>query len=250
MILVDSRAGSDELLKPLLKLGLPAEETLLDYGDIAFLGKGEGGKQLFIGVEHKRVSDLVQSLSTGRLAGHQLPGMVQTYDRIWLIIEGEWQADEHGSVTMWRGGRGRRGKVRGSPPAVELEKRILGLEIRGGIHVRHCPTRADTVRFLFALYRWWTDKDLDAHRSHLAIHAPDMDRGLAIPISDFRAIVAQVPGIGLARSQAVEVAFGGSFRRMMLATPQQWADIRTVDRNGKSKRLGESTAQKILEALS
>ncbi len=254
MILVDSRAGSEELVKPLLKLGLPVEETQLDFGDIAFLGRGEKGKQVFIGVEHKKMPDLVSSLTSGRLQGHQLPGMLATYDRSWLCIEGEWQHTPDGTVHMWKA-RGRTKRLKGAPPAVELEKRLLCLETRGGFRVRHCPTRRDTLRFLFALYYYWTDKDLDEHKSHLAIHAPDLDEQLREPVSDFRAIVARVPGIGLQRSKAVEdICFDpakgeGSFRKLHQLTAAEWAGLQTEDTNGKLRRIGDSTARKIMEAL-
>ncbi len=252
MILVDSRAGSDELVKPLAKLGLPVEETTLDYGDIAFLGRGEKGKQVFVGIEHKKMPDLVQSLTSGRLQGHQLPGMLDMYDRSWLVVEGEWQHTPDGTVHMWKA-KGRTKRLKGAPPAVELEKQILTLELRGGFRVRHCPTRRDTLRFIFALYRWWTDKDMDEHKSHLAIHAPDIDR--RDPNSDFVNSIAMIPGIGLQRAKAVEsVCFDvdkgeGSFRKLHQLTASEWAALQTEDTNGKLRRIGDSTARKIMEAL-
>jgi ERCC4-type nuclease len=248
VILVDSRAGSEELVKPLLNLGLPVEETQLDYGDVAFLGRGEGGKQVFIGVEHKKVPDLVQSLTSGRLQGHQLPGMLQMYDRSWLVVEGEWTTDPAGSVHTWQS-RGKKRRLKGAPPAMELEKRLLCLETRGGFRVRHCPGRQDTLRFLFALYRYWTDKDLDEHKSHLAIHAPDMDAKMLDHISDFRRIAAQVPGIGMVRSEAFELAYHGSMLELCNSTVEAIAEVRTSDDKGKTRRVGESTARKIWEAL-
>lgn len=242
MIFVDNRAGSCELVKPLTNLGLPVEEMLLDFGDVFFTGRGEGGAPVQIGIEHKKIADLIASMQSGRLQGHQLPGMLQLYDRSWLIIEGDWEQDTQGRVSMWKGKK--RKPLAGVSSAVELEKRILTLETRGGFRVRICPHRRDTLRFICALYRYWTDVDLDEHKSHLAIHAPDLDRGLQIPISDFRRIVSQIPGIGLTTSQAVERRFESSFRRMMLATEKDWAEI-----DVNNKRLGASRARKIMEAL-
>lgn len=243
MLLVDSRAGSKDLIKPLTNLGIEVDETTLEYGDVAFAGRGENGSSLLIGIEHKKVADLVQSLNSGRLAGHQLLGMLNFYDRSWLIVEGDWEADSIGRATVFSG-KGKRRPLRGAPPAIELEKRLITLETRGGFRVRHCRTRRDSVRFIIALYRFWTDKDLDEHRSHLAIHAPDLDRGLFVPVSDFRRIVAQIPGIGYETSTVVEREFQGSFRRMMLASEERWAEIVV-----KGKRLGASRAKKIMEAL-
>ncbi len=246
MILVDSRAGSHDLVKPLLAMGLPVEETHLEFGDLCFIGRGEKGAPLLIGIEHKRLSDLVQSLN-GRLPGHQLPGMVQTYDRSWLIVERNWHRDTRGRVTVFKG-HGRQ-RVKGAPPAMVLLMRLLVMNLRGGIGIWPSPNRRHSLDFIAALYRTWTDKDLDEHKSHLAIYAPDLDRGLCVPVSVFRQIVAQIPGVGLRTSTAVEARFGGSFRRMMLAPIAEWAEIATIDDRGKTKRIGLLRAKTIMEAL-
>lgn len=259
MILVDYRAGSKDLIKGLVKLGLPVENadgtppgSTLEFGDVAFMGRGVGGAPLFIGIEHKKVADLIQSLE-GRLPGHQLPGMHTTYDRSWLIVEGDWAHDAIGRMTMFKA-KGKRKPVKGAPPALELEKRLLTLETRAGLHIRLCPTQADSLRFICALYRFWTDKDIDEHKSHIAIYSPDLDAGLKVPMSEFRRIIAGVPAIGLQVSKAIEQRVWddekgcGSFRRLMMLTEAQLAEITTVHK-GKERRLGTSKARQILEAL-
>lgn len=246
MLLVDPRAGSKDLIKPLAAMGLPVETYTLAFGDLAFVGRGIGGAPVYIGIEHKRISDLVQSLE-GRLPGHQLPGMVQTYDRTWLVVEGDWRSDTSGRTVLFKPKGGRR-PIKGAGNALILEQRLLTLETRGGMHIRCCPTRSDSLRFLCALYRFWTDKDLDAHKSHLAIHAPDLDRGLQIPISDYRRMLAQVPGIGLQLSAVVEQQFPG-FTRLLTATVEEWAALTTTDHKGKTRRLGASRAAAITQEL-
>lgn len=255
-LLVDSRAGSKELVRPLRDLGLPVDETTLEFGDLCFVGRGEGGAPLLIGVEHKKLNDLVQSLTTGRLAGHQLPGMLTHYDRPYLCIEGDWSADEHGRTTMWKG-KGTRRPVKGAPLAVSLEQRILTLEARGGLRIRNCPTRRDTLRFIVALYRWWTDADLDDHKSHMAIYAPDFDTGMfKNQPSDFRkALTALLPGVSMAVSKAVEEAVAHipsvreRLREVLTWEVSEWADLLTVSDKGKARRLGESRARDIMGAL-
>ncbi len=242
MILVDYREGSNELTKPLLTMGLPVDETILGYGDLAFMGRGEEGAPLYIGIEHKKVADLLNSMTTGRLQGHQMLGMLDPmtgYDRSWLIIEGSWDSDASGRTSMWKG-RGKRTPVKGAPLAMELEKRIICLETRGGFRVRLCPTRKDTLRFVYALYRFWTDKDLDEHKSHLALHAPDLDRGLLIPISLKRELAARLPGVGYTRSQAVDKHFK-SVRKMVNAPATEWVEIPGI---------GKTTAKNVVDAVS
>ena len=79
MIWVDSRIGSKDLAAPLTRLGLPAELTTLPFGDIAFEGQGDDRGPLTVGIEFKVLTDLVQSLRSGRLVGHQVPGLRQTW---------------------------------------------------------------------------------------------------------------------------------------------------------------------------
>lgn len=244
VLFVDTRAGSSDLIAPLTAAGLPVEETLLDFGDLAFIGRGEGGKQLFIGIEHKKLPDLVQSLASERLAGHQLPGMVQTYDRPHLLIEGEWEADESGRVSQKTGFRGMTKPLKGCPPALELLKRIITLETRGGLRVWWTPDQVATVRYVTALYRFWTDKALDQHKSHLAIHAPDIDAALQGTVSDFARVVAMIPGIGFTTAVVLDKVFGSSFTRMMAATEQEWA---AIEINGR--KIGASKAHRIKEML-
>jgi ERCC4-type nuclease len=244
LILVDNRAGSKELIDPLEAAGLPVEVTMLDFGDLCWVGRGANGTGVLIGVEYKKLPDLVQSLATERLAGHQLPGMVQTYDRPYLLIEGAWDADESGRVVQPGAFRGASNPLKGCPPAIELLKRIFTLETRGGLRVHWTQNQKATVRYITALYRFWTDKALDQHKSHLAVHAPDLDPSLKDGVSDFARVVAMIPGIGFTTAVVVDKVFGSSFTRMMAATEQEWA---AIEINGR--KLGANKAHKIKEML-
>jgi ERCC4-type nuclease len=76
VLFVDPRSGSKELVRPLTKAGLPVDaSTQLEAGDLFFVGRGDKGAATTIGIEHKKVADLIASLRTGRLQGVQLPGM-------------------------------------------------------------------------------------------------------------------------------------------------------------------------------
>ncbi len=238
MLFVDPRLGSYELVKPLRAAGLDVDDSVQLDCDIYFTGRGEGSTPITIGVEHKKIGDLINSLNTERLQGLQMPRMLSTYDRNWLVIEGEWQHDREGRVTTWKK-RGMRGVVRGAPPAIELEKRLLTLETRGGFRVRHCLSRRDTVRFITALYRFWTDRALDEHKSHLALHAPDLDRRLLAPFSTKREIAARLPSIGYERSGEVDRYFR-SIKKMINAPAEEWLKIASI---------GKGIAQKVVAEI-
>lgn len=243
MLLVDRRVGSNDLVAPLRKAGFPAELDDLEFADVAFAGKGTKGSDVILGIELKKLNDLVGSLRSGRLAGHQLPGLRAQYDHAWLVVEGLWKVDERGRVVTFKGQSRGWSELPGKMSAGELEKQVLTLELCGGLHVRYTNSRADTVRFIGTLYRWWTDQSLDHHTSHLAVHT----QPTLIPISEHRAAFTRLPGIGIRSSRAVADHFHNSLRLATRAPVSEWANIRVVDEStGKSRRLGESVAQRIV----
>lgn len=257
-LLVANESGSKELVKPLQDMGLPAHavtHSVLPFGDVAFMGRGEGGAPLYIGIELKKVGELVTSLRTKRLQGHQLLGLIKDFDRRYLLIEGDFHHDESGRATEFRG-KGRPRPMHGAPNAVTFEQEILNIQTRGGCWVRHTTTRRDTLRFILACFRYWTDKDLDEHKSHLAVYAPDLDKGLLTPPSDFRkALQVLLPGVGFAASKHIEDACwdekrqAGSFRLLMKKPESWWAELELVSGKGKTRKLGASRARAIMEAL-
>ncbi len=247
-LLVDDREGSKQLAPLLDGMGLSVEVTRLEFGDVAFVGRGMRGVPLTIGLEHKRVSDLVQSLSNDRLAGHQLPGMLQTYDRCYLVIEGDWERDTSGRVVVAKK-KGGKGPLQGAPPAIELLKRLHTLSTRGGLTIWNAKDQRGSLDYIYSLYRFWTDVDLDRHRSHIAV-AADIDVSLLSPTSRFRKKIRGIEGVGVALGLALEKACNGSLRRLVAMTVAQLADVQTRDEaTGKLRRLGESRAAKLHKEL-
>ena len=59
MILLDRRIGSSDLYQPLRACNLPVELTTLESADVAWLGRGPEGVPTPIGVEIKRIGDLL-----------------------------------------------------------------------------------------------------------------------------------------------------------------------------------------------
>jgi ERCC4-type nuclease len=247
---VDDREGSRQLAAHLLKAGLPVEVTRLEAGDVWFVGRGERGVPINIVVEHKTVNDLVASLRTGRLQGHQLLKMREgadhpIFDFCWLVVEGELVYSARG-VLMRRQSRRQFTPVVGHMTIAELYKRLLVLHLRGGLPSVLTRSRRDTVRWIEALYRVFTDKDLDAHRSHLGAYTPP---GLVAP-SQFCHTMGTLPGIGLKVAHAAERQFQ-SIRAAVNASPVEWAALETVDqKTGQSRRFGERHAQALEDTLS
>lgn len=247
MIFVDSAVGSNELEGPLKQMGLPVEKTHLESGDLMWEGLGAGGSSALVGVEVKKIGELIGALRSNRLQGDQLPKMQRTFTPgcCWLVIEGQWKHDDRGLVVTYQGkGRGWT-PLHGRMTAVELEKQLLTLEMLGGLHVRYTNTRRDTLRCLGALYRWWSDTALDRHTSHVAIYHP----APLIPISQFRQTISTLPGVGLKVSKAVERHFGGSLRLAFEATSHEWETITTTDDAGRQRVFGPKNAARVLAAI-
>lgn len=264
-LLIANDTGSKELIAPLQKLGLPAEPANLDFGDIVFMGRGERGAKLWIGIELKTITEFAQSMVSKRFQGHQLLGMVDPeagFDRRYLLLEGDFHSNAAGQAVVYRGGaRGVRSRpIHGASNAVAFEQEIINIQTRGGFWVKETTSRQNTLRFIQACYRYWTDKDLDQHKSHMAMYAPDLDKGLLTPPSDFRkALTVLLPNIGFTVSAAVEryVQWGcipnaglrALLSRTLDMTDAEWAALEIPSSKGDIKRFGMKRAKQIMEAL-
>lgn len=252
MLQIDYRDGSKDLIDPLRRIGLDVVETSLEFADIEFYGRGEKGKEVTVGIEYKKLPDLLDSLTTNRLTGHQLlgmrgaePGEAPRHDFGYLLIEGTIYFDDDGRLLQpskrWRG---QFDKMKTSMRLGELLKRIFVLHLQGGLTPIWSSSPELTHRLIEALYRVWTDQDLDQHKSHLAIYqAPTL-----IPVSDFRRTINTFPGLALRRSAAAQAKFG-SITAAVNATVAEWAELETPDEHGKMRKLGMTTAENIVRYL-
>jgi len=251
VIRVDKSTGSIELLPLLAQLGAPVEKANLHYADFAFLGEGTDGEPIPIGVERKTLTDFITSILDGRLPGHQLPGLLQCYREIWIVLEGEWRISKftgHVQTLQWT--HTKTGKTikrwldleTGLAYALgyqELEAMIVTLEMRGGVRIRRTRDQMETARFVKALFHWWSDKSFAAHRSHLKFHSQFADQSLLVKPSLCRVIAAQLPGIGYEKSGKVAAHFG-SVAAMVEADEAQWAEVDGI---------GDVLSKRIVEKL-
>lgn len=242
MILVDYRAGSQELILPLQRLGLPVEEADLPTGDLLFEGRGIGGAPLSVGIEYKKVGELVQSVRTNRV-NEQLRKMREegAYDHSWLLVEGELLYDDMGRLVRRKG---RRSFAPLGMTHAELLKRVLVLELCGGLHPWWTQTRRDSCKFIEFLYRTYTDTDLDKHKSHLGLYEP----ALQAKPTQFQRTVQTWPGVGSKVAKAARKPFK-SVRRAANATAAEWAALETRDNNGKARKVGLVVGQRIVDAV-
>lgn len=240
-MVIDNRAGSRDLYPQLQMARVkPLELGHLEFGDVHITGNGPGGCPWLVGVEYKKLPDLAQSIDNGRLVGHQLPGMLACYSDSWLLMEGIWREGRHGEVEVPKAS-GWRPLMYGTQrafSAAALYGFLLTLQIKLGIKVVHTGSSQQTVRWLLALNRWWTEKEYEEHRAHLAFDQSTALSSISSP-SLVRRVAKELPGIGWGRSGSVARRFG-SVVEMVLADKSQWEEIEGI---------GPTTAQRVVKAL-
>lgn len=209
--------------------GIVVEESVLPFGDFTFLGHGPDDAVLQVGIELKTVSDFVTSMQTGRLAGYQVPGLLETYQRAYIVVQGFYRANRRtGALEMPAGNRWRALQV-GQRPVFwsDVEKFISSLE-ELGIRVRRTRTPNETASVIGqVLYPFW-QKPYDEHATfHAHYTAPAT---LALVREDEaaarirRVCVALKTGIGYGRSKAVADRFESVYG-MVTAEPAAWQGL-------------------------
>lgn len=245
MLSVDNRAGSAQMAPKLRKLGLEVELTQMAFGDVAFLGKAHRGDPVSVGLEIKSVDDCLACVTSGRYAGHQLPGLISSYDHIWLLIQGEWCMGRSGELLQRREGRGggqywadagggkRRWMWR------DFEGWINSVTILGGTRVHRVATWDNGAEWIKCLYNWFQREN---HKSTQVVYGSKeifADTALLVKPTLARRMAAQLPGVAEVRSAAVASRFK-NLEMMVNASEKDW---RTVD------GLGAGTAKKVFNAI-
>ena len=250
MIFVDRAIGSKSIIPLLEDKGLPVQEAHLEYADIEFVGRGVKGTPVMVGIELKRLSELTGDWD--RFAGAQVPKMqAPNYDYRYLVYEGEWQQNKRG-LLLKRTGRMSFRPLHGDANAARLRKKLFTLAMCGGFHVipihghgRDGSWCVETVRCIHDLYRWWTDDDMDEHKSHIVNYQP---QGL-IPLSKFEHAFAAWPGLSSKRAKPVAKRFRNSIRLASTSSVNDWAEIEVAGDDGRIRRLGPKLAQSLLRFL-
>jgi ERCC4-type nuclease len=214
MILVDDRVGSVELLHAFAKFGVRAEASKLGSADFAFAGEGEDG-ECMVGVERKRIGDMISSMRTRRLSGYQLPKLISDYRYVVLVVEGVWRPDPASGVLQilkgryWQnyGGKGRKPMMYS-----EVDQHLNTLGFKAGVQIRRSNSPEETVFQIVNLYKWF-DKGWDRHKSHDQCYAPVPEpkrvsfRASALTPDEklVRAFAAQLPGCDAKCDEVVKV---------------------------------------------
>lgn len=204
----------------------------LEFGDAAFTGRGEGGRRVAVGVERKTVRDLITSMVSGRFSGHQLPGLLRSYDFVYLIVEGIYRITDGYMEEKWGSNWHRIGGVSYRAVIHFLNTLI----VKDHIAVLRTSGIKETSELIQALHDWWNDKNYDGHRGDSFMHRNDLI-GKA-PLLQSMAYV--LPGVGLDKSKSVCDHFG-SVNAMVRASYEEWLKV-----PGIGKKLAKTLSEIFL----
>lgn len=256
MIFVDPRYGSARpgkvsaqraVASALRDAGLEVVENAMPFGDFAFIGSGPDDTAVPIGIEMKTVQDFITSMLSGRLAEHQVPGLLDTYKRVYLIIEGFYRSRRGSGLLEVPAGGGWRVLQYGRRPVLwaDVERFITSLE-EAGVRVRRTRTSRETASVIATtLYPFW-QKDYAEHRTLRGLYVP---APLTLVQEDEatarlrRVCVALKTGIGYGRSKAVAEHFR-SIANMVNAEIAVWEGI-----PGVGPQIAAQTRQALHEGI-
>lgn len=241
MMTVDDRVGSVELASALKAMHLEVEVKRLAFGDFAWQGNGPKGPCM-VGVERKCIRDLLACIQDGRFAAHQLPGMVETYEFCYLIVEGRWSIDTK-TLELIEVSKGGWRAVRLGPSHEfmyrELDNYLNSIATMSSCRIKTSTCPGETVAQLVDLYHWWCDKSWVQHQS-LKVLRKEPPRFSFFEPGVCQSMAACLPGIGYERSAAVAARFKTPID-MVLGTVSEWAEVPGI---------GKGIAAKVAKALS
>lgn len=225
MVIVDRRAGSEALhftaaLRDRSQLGT------LEFGDVMLAGNGPNGT-ITVGIEVKSVDDLLSSISTGRLAGHQLPGLVKTYDHSWIAVFGKVRPGPDNYLEVQKHGSWKNFKIGRQPvPYSYLAGFELTAQFFSPVRIKWLQDLDEVAIWISVLDRWLS-KPWDKHKG-LSVFNRSQEQAAPVGADPVEAqmarIAADLPGVGWTRGWAAAKHFD-SVADMLNAHHSEWQKI-------------------------
>jgi len=252
MLTVDPRIGSGDLPPLLTARGLPVREAHLQYGDVSWLGNGPEGRPVACGLERKRLGDVLNCITDSRFAGHQLPGLLATYEYVYLLVEDDYYPGPGGRLVLWGREVERRGRGEAWTYAA-VEHWLATMTHKRGVIVHHSKDAKGTAHRIALLYSWWTTKDWHEHKADVGFveqaAAGSNGRAHLRRPGIVAEIASRLPGVGWEYALAAEKQWGNP-QEMVAAGIAEWAELRTEEIGDKpAVRFGQERARKVCELL-
>lgn len=246
MILVDyrerpGRRDKAELLDRLRSVGMQCDKGDLEYGDVAFEGHGPKGKSL-IGIERKRLHDMLNCIDSARFSAHQMVGLKNMYSFYFLLVEGMWKPHEPKGILMEGYGGDRWGALRYRSQEVlysKLRRYLLSVQLSGVpvLYTRDTYQTAVDIKEVFHYFQ----KPWQKHTSLMALQQVALPT-LAGKPTLLRRWAHELDGIGEVHSEAAENIFTSALD-MALSSPEEWMQIHGIGRQTAESVVGQINRQ-------
>lgn len=244
IILVDDQAGSVKLFPYIQRLTSNVILTRIypPFGDIVWHGNGPEDKQITVAVEYKQFSELLDSIINGRFAGHQVGGLVEHYDRRYLLVEARNVSidRETGNYTERRGDRWQNITIQGRVVTTrDMEHWQTTIEEMAQFRVVRTPGPMESARWVMDKYTWYTDKKWDDHAALKMFHVKPPPTATFVKPDLLRRVAKELVHIGWDKSIAVWQRFR-SVRQMINANESEWQSIDGI---------GKTIAQRVVAEI-
>lgn len=244
MIQIPPDKGHFEFKQIIWRIGVPCEVVpmaVMPYGDACFQGNGPDGP-ISVGIERKKIHDLLQCIDDHRLSARQMVGMRETYHKCYLYVEGLFKPHEDG--TLMEGFLGKDGKLSWGPlryrsQTVKYSKlrRYLFSIAHGGFDVVYTRDIFQTAYDVTEAYHYWNKKWKD-HTSLLELQKFALPCLTGEP-SLTRKWAHDIRGIGIKHSEQAEKVFKSPIK-LATASEMEWLRIEGI---------GVDTAQRIVREI-
>lgn len=241
MIQIDYRKGSKELAP---YIHSKHEIVTLEYGDVSFVGMGDN-EPAFVCIERKTIGDLVQSMSSGRLSGHQLVGMLEDFTHIYLLVEGIWRPNPKSGMLEKLHGKSWTPVHHGKRKymARDVYNYINTLAVMCGVIPVFTSTLQQSGYWIDCVYSWWM-KGWEQHKSHLKFHRQQVSpkkkgKVLLRQPTSFERIVSGISSVGFDTATLLQKHFRTPMD-LALASEKQLMDV---------KGIGKKTAKMIIKEM-
>lgn len=232
-------AESRELESAIRARGIAVQREPLAFGDACFDGNGPHGP-IMIGIELKKLHDMLTCIDDARYSAHQRTGMAQMYKVSILNLQGYWRPHD-GSDLLMEGRIDRDGKLvwmycrpAGKTVMYSKLRRYLFSVSLSGVHVTYTRDLTHTAQDIIEWY-WYFQKQWKDHTALLEMQKLNIPSLSGKP-SLVRRWAADLEGIGVMKSADAERAFK---KPITLATADE------VDWITRVPGIGVKTAQSI-----
>ena len=249
MIYTSSLPNDQDMIRALGSIAVPLPSL---FTDACF----SSSDNLLVACERKKIGDLCSCILDGRFLFQMQNCKAAGADVLCLILEGRyWRNPDDGllEVPIW-GISPRTMKrcetwqpVKPTTMFSRFDQYLTELARDVGIIVKHTEDVHGTADVLQALYTNFQTHQ-NEHQSLKQMFKPPMPTVALIRPSLMRRIACELDGIGWGWSKVAADKFK-SVREMVEADVAVWAGLEKVSDNGKKRRLGKKTAEKVVASL-